>query len=130
MLQEENRLKKVRDFNLVFKYGRWQRGRILDLKYLELAKKSDYFPKKVDKEEFAKQLKLAFTVGLKVDKRATVRNRLRRKMRESVRLLVKDGRLKRGYYILLAARKESLEKNFNEIKEEIELLLRRAGIFS
>ena len=49
MLQENNSLKKVRDFNLLMKYGRWANGRLLDLKYLELAKIRNYFPKK---EEF------------------------------------------------------------------------------
>lgn len=130
MLPLANRLKKVRDFNLLMERGRWSRGRFFDIKWLELAKNEDYFPKKIDKEEFKKQLKLAFAVGLKLDKRAVVRNRLRRRMREVVRLLVKDGRLKSGYYVLLAARKEALEKNFAEIKEEIELLLRKARISS
>ncbi len=110
--------------------GRWSRGRFFDIKWLELVKNEDYFPKKVDKEEFKRQLKLAFAVGLKIDKRAVVRNRLRRQMREVVRLLLKEGRLKSGYYILLAARKEALDKNFAEIRKEVELLLERAGIFS
>lgn len=130
MLQSDNRLKKVRDFNLLMKYGRWANGRLLDLKYLELAKNKDYFPPKEDPDKFVGQLKIAFTVGLKIDKRAVVRNRIRRQMREVVRLLLKDKRLKPGYYLLFVAKKEILGKEYTEISKEMNFLQQKAGILN
>lgn len=128
MLQEQNRLKKVRDFNLLMKYGRWANGQFLDLKYLTLAKTSNYFPKKEDPDKFAKQLRIAFTVGLKISKKAVLRNRVRRQMREAVRLLMKENKLKNGYYLLFVAKKEVLGKEYMDIAKEIEMLLKRSGV--
>ena len=129
MLQNENRLRKVRDFSLALKYGSWQRGRFLDLKYVQLAKVKDYFPKKEDPKEFEKQLKLAIVAGLKVSKKAVLRNRAKRQVREVVRILIKDKKLKDGFYIMLIAKKEIIGKNFADIKQETELLIKRSGLF-
>jgi len=41
---------------------------------------------------------------------------------------LKDENLKRGFYLLVVARKEALDKNYAEISREIELLLKRAGV--
>ena len=57
MLQQDNRLRKVRDFNLVLQHGRWVNGQFLDIKVLELAKNQKFFPEKEDLESFQKQLK-------------------------------------------------------------------------
>jgi ribonuclease P protein component len=128
MLQPENRLKKVRDFNLLMKYGHWLNGRFLDIKYVKLAKIIDFSPKNEEPGKFTRQLKLAFTVGLKIDKRAVVRNRLRRQMREVVRLLIKANKLQSGYYVILVAKKEILKAEYLDIKMDIETLLAQAMI--
>ena len=123
MLQLENRLTKARDFNLLLKYGQWISGRFLRIKWLKLAKIEDYFPKKEDMDKFKLQLRLALVVGVKVSKSAVKRNRLKRQMREAARLLIKDNRLLNGYYLMLMAQKEVLDKNYADISEEIKLLL-------
>lgn len=128
MLQKENRLKKVRDFNLLIKHGYWVSGQFLRIKALELAKIQDFFPKKDDPNNFKKQLRLAITVGLKVCKSAVKRNRIRRQIGEVVRLLIKEGLLKEGYYILIVATKDVLARNFTEIGQEMKLLLRRTKV--
>jgi ribonuclease P protein component len=110
------------------KYGRWANGRFLDLKYLELAKNRDYFPLKEDPVKFQEQLRVAFTVGLKISKKAVERNRVRRQMREVVRLFMKDDKLKNGYYLLFVAKKEILGKEYLEIAKEMGMLLRRSGV--
>ena len=127
MLQQQNRLTKVRDFNLLMKYGRWINGNFLDAKIFELDK-IQVFPKNEDLEKFKFQLKLAFTVGFKVSKSAVKRNRMKRQLREVVRLLIKEGRLKVGYYILFVARLPILDKNYAEISQEVKVLLSRANV--
>lgn len=130
MLESENRLKKVRDFNLLMKYGRWANGQFLDLKYLNLRVGGieAYFPKKEDSLVFKEQLKLAFAVGLKISKSAVKRNRSRRQISEVCRLLIKEDLLKTGYFLLLVAKKNVLEKNYAEISEEIKLLFNKSGV--
>jgi ribonuclease P protein component len=129
MLKPVNRLKKVRDFNVLMKYGRWINGQFLDLKTLDLHKiKQELLPKRVVEEWFRKQLKIAFTVGLKIDKRAVVRNRLKRQMREVVRLLIKENKVKEGYYVLFVARAGIKEKEYEEIEQEVVFLLQKARL--
>jgi ribonuclease P protein component len=128
MLHKENRLTKKRDFDLVLKHGRWTNGRLLDLKLVDLAKIKQFFPKKEDPELFVVQLKVAFVVGLKIDKRAVVRNRIKRQVREVVRLLIKDNLVKKGFYLMFIAKKEIIDKDFAEISAETKLLLHNAGL--
>lgn len=128
MLPTENRLTKVRDFNLVMEYGRWINGTFLDIKVLELAKNQNYFSAKVDPEIFKKQLRIAFTVGLKVSKSAVKRNRARRQLREAVRLLVLGQKVASGHYILFVARPKILEQNYASISQEVDSLLRRGKL--
>ena len=128
MLKQDNRLRKIRDFNLLIKNGRWQNGNFFDLKYLELAKIKELFPKKEDPDTFAKQLKIAFSTGLKLSKSAVKRNRVRRLMREAVRLLMKEKKIKNGFYLMFVAKPASLGKNFAEVSEEIGLLISRARL--
>ncbi|MFH1292299.1 MAG: ribonuclease P protein component [bacterium] len=129
MLKPENRLKKVRDFNLVIKHGRWVNADFLDLKYVELVKNKEFFPKKSDPTEFVQQLKVAFVVGVKISKSAVRRNRLKRQMREVVRLLIKDSALKQGCYLMILAKKSALDREYTEIEQEIQCLLRKARIY-
>ncbi len=128
MFQQENRLKKVRDFNLVLEHGRWVNGQFLDIKVLELAKNQKFFPKKENMESFRKQLRLAISVGIKIHKNAVVRNRVRRQIREVLRLLLKDGKIKNGYYLLVVAKKNILDKVFAEISQETKVLLDKAKV--
>lgn len=128
MLQQDNRLRKLRDFNLVMKHGQWVNGRFLDIKVLELAKNQNFFPKKEDPESFKKQLKLAIAAGLKVHKSAVKRNRVRRQIREVLRLLIKENLLKNGFYVLIVAKKDVLEKDYAEISAELNLLLSRGKV--
>jgi len=126
MLQKENRLKKVRDFNLVIKHGRFVSGNFLSAKIVELDKVKEFFPKKEDEDEFIKQLRIGFSIGLKISKSAIKRNRIKRKLREVVRLMIKEKELKAGRYILITAKKEVLEKNYSEIEKEIQTILGKA----
>lgn len=128
MLPAQNRLAKVRDFNLLMNHGTWINGDLCTLKVLTLDKIKTYFPKKEDPETFAKQLKIAFTVGLKISKSAVVRNRIKRQLREVVRILLLGKKLPTGYYLLFVARPGIVDKNYTEISQEVALLLKKARL--
>jgi ribonuclease P protein component len=123
MITNDNRLSKLRDFSLVLKHGTWKNGVFLSLKRLELAKNRLYFPPKVDVDKFEKQLRIAINVGLKVSKKAVVRNRIKRQIREVIRLLLKENKIKIGQYLFFDAKAAIKEKKYAEISAEIELLL-------
>lgn len=130
MALADHRLAKTRDFNLILKHGRWVNGPFLDLKVLELAKITNYFPPQEDPEKFKKQLRLAIAVGLKVSKKAVERNRLKRQLREVLRLLMKDDRLPTGYYLLVVAKKPALDKKYAELSQELLLLLNKSKLLA
>jgi ribonuclease P protein component len=130
MFQQENRLRKLRDFNLILKHGNWVNGQFLDIKYLELAKNQNFFPHKENPDSFKKQLRLAIAVGLKISKIAVKRNRVKRQIRESLRLLIKENAIKSGYYILVVAKKNVLDKEYADISQEIKLLLNKGKLLN
>lgn len=66
--------------------------------------------------------RFAFIVSTSIDKRATVRNRIKRLMREAVRALLP--KLKGGWDVILQAR----STNEGEMRRSIEELLRRANL--
>lgn len=122
MLSINNRLTKERDFKLLLKRGFWVKGENISLKILPLSQNRKYFPKKEDVDNFEKQLKIAFSVGVKISKSAVVRNKVKRQLREAVRLLIKENGIKSGYYFLFVPQPSIVNKNFAEISEEIKLL--------
>lgn len=109
MLPKENRLKKRDEFNLVFK-----EGRSVGNKFLEIKKKS------------VKGKKIAFVAPVKVFKKATERNRVKRKLRESFRPFL--SRIDSDIGLIFIARKSIRSKSVEEIEEIVEDLLVRLKI--
>lgn len=126
MLQTENRLIKVRDFNLLLKHGAWFNSDNFSLRVLDLGKSQNVVPVKEDKSIFVKQLRIGFAVGLKISKSAVKRNRLKRQVREVVRLLLKEGKIKTGYYFLFVAKAGSLNLDYEKIELQVLELLKKA----
>ncbi len=123
MLREENRLKKMRDFGSVMKRGWYYKAAYIDAKILRLETVKDALSHDHKLTDFENELKVAFTVGLKISKKAVIRNRLRRQMREVVRLLIKNNNLKNGFFILFIAKKGIIEQDYSGIKKDIVQLL-------
>lgn len=123
MLPKENRLTKIRDFNLLFKHGVYISGQFLDLKLLKLAKIPDYFPKKEDSATFINQLLIGISVGVKVSKKAVLRNKIKRQIREVLRLSLQKNEIIPGYYLLFIAKKEAAGKEYSEFEKEVHCLL-------
>ena len=104
MLSKENRLKKKKEFNLVFR-----EGKSIDNKYLRI---------KVKKIE---EKKIGFVAPIKIFKKATKRNEIKRKLREAFRPLVK--RLDEGVGIIIIGKKAVEDKSVQETTEIIEDIL-------
>lgn len=123
MLPDKNRLKKKRDFEIVLEQGKFVGGALATLKYWNID--IEKFPKRKYSSE---DLKIGFVVGLKVSKKAVVRNRLKRQMREAARLLLQKGHVAPGNMFFFMAKKEMIDQPFEPIAKDIEALLRRAHL--
>ena len=86
-------------------------------------------PAQFPKRGYAKHdLKFAFVVGKKVQKSAVKRNFLKRRMREAVRLLLKNENMRPGSLIVVMAKPEMVGKGYGEIAESVEKTLRKAKV--
>jgi len=111
MLAKENRLREKKDFERILKKGRVFRGRFLILRIIE---------NKLGKTRFG------FIVSQKISKKAVVRNKVKRRLREIMKTKIKN--LKKELDIVFITLSGIELKTFSEIKEEIEEILERAKI--
>lgn len=105
MLKEQNRLKKKKDFDNVFKKGKSLKDGFLIFKFVQNSLNESRF---------------AFMVGKKISKKATERNKVQRKLREQLRLMfyrVKEGI--DGVFIALPGLENSDSLATKELLEKI-----------
>ncbi len=111
MLPKENRLKKRNAFTATYKTGKsFHRDGIT------------VFCGREKKMEIP--TKVGFVVSKKIHKRAVKRNRIKRLMRESYRLILKNTGLSPRYMSLIfTASAKLLDKNFSEIDNTMKKLV-------
>lgn len=71
--------------------------------------------------------RFGFAVGRRIGK-AVARNRIKRRMRESVRVRMKRDEIAAGWDVLFIARHPVRGASFHQVDEAIGLVLRRAGL--
>ena len=109
MLSKENRLKKRKDFNLVFQKGESINSDYLRIKFKEIKGK-----------------KIGFVAPVRDFKKATERNKIKRKLRAAFKPLV--ARLKEDIGIIIIAKKPIEGKSVEETREIIEKNLIRSKL--
>lgn len=125
MIPKEYRLKHMKGFDILFKEGRFVNDELVSIKIWHID------PEKYPRREYTMDtLKIGFVVGLKVSKSAVKRNRLKRQMREVVRLLLKDGKINSGYLIAIIAKDEALGAEYSDIEKSIHSALKKARLLS
>lgn len=111
MLPQPNRLKKKKDFEKAFKEGKnWSQ----DFLFLKV--------KKNDLEES----RFGLVVSKKVSKKAVVRNKLKRRLREIIRKRLPE--IKKGIDGVIVIKPGFPEDNFEGIEKKIEKLFKKARI--
>lgn len=111
MLSNINRLKKKKDFAKVLREGR--------------GLKEDFLVLKIAKNNLS-QTRFGFVTGIKISKKAVLRNKVKRRLRDLVRLKITQ--IKKGFDIVFIAQPGLENKDFWEIEEIINKLLNRAKI--
>lgn len=113
MLARRNRLRTTRDIQRVSKQGRWAAGTNLTVR--------------TQANRF-KLVRCAVVISKKVDKRAVVRNRCRRRVQEILRLSLPS--LEDGSDILIYIRKDISNLPAQEITVEIATAFQRLNLMS
>ena len=113
MLARVNTIKKAQDFDAIFKGAKSFR--------------SDFFSLKTIKNKSGAN-RFAFMVSQKVSKKAVLRNKVRRRLAESVQGETK--RIKKGTDLLIIALPGIEKKEFIEIKTTLVEALKRAGLIA
>lgn len=112
MLPKQNRLKKRKDFEKVFKQGRGFKEDFLFLKVIENNLEVSRF---------------GFLVSQKVSKKAVVRNKIKRRLRELLKTKLPE--IKKGIDGVLIALPGLEDRDFWELEKILTKLLEKAGIF-
>lgn len=111
MLPRKNKLKKKNDFDRAFEGGKYYYGSFVGLKIIENG---------LDYNRFG------IIVGSKISKKSAARNKIKRRIEESIRL--NSNRLKTGFDILVLTKPEILSKAYYEIEETLMSLFQKAGL--
>lgn len=114
MLQKKYRLKKYSAFIATYKLNHIVADNNMCI----------YFGKEKTNPDL--QTKIAFVVSKKIHKRAVVRNRIKRLMRESFRLLIKNSEFENIYKylsVICVAKPDSVNADFRSIDVSIRNLL-------
>lgn len=112
MFKKEERLSKDKDFDYVFKKGKSNFSEILGIKAA---------PNNMDKNRFG------VLVGLKISKKAVVRNRVKRRLREAIEN--KSAYLKKGFDIVIITRSPIKDKEVQDMESALEKGFEKLSLF-
>ena len=121
MLQQKNRLKEKFEFLKLKRFGKTIFTPLFNFSFIQPLSHGP---------STAKPPSFGFVTSTHLDKRATARNQVKRKVREAVRLFLKNHSLPVDYPGLLGVfiiRKAALARNYEEIESEVNKVL--SGVF-
>lgn len=120
MLPKHNRLRRSRQFSQVYRQGRKAVSAHLVVRVWALPHSADPSPLS------APGPCIGIVVSLKVHKRAVVRNRLKRRVRAALRMLLPD--LRPGLWIVINLRPEAAQCEYGEFLRELEQLFTKLEV--
>jgi len=113
MLDKKHRLKEKKDFEEVIKKGKFYSEDLLVFKKIK---------------NNLSRTRVGFVVSQKVSKKAVVRNKIKRRLRQIIKTNLAE--IKPGFDIIFFTKKGIEEKDFSEIKKTIEKLLKKAKLLN
>jgi len=113
MIAQKHRFHGYGSLNYLYRNGQTVRGPICSLKYINNPKRKTY--------------RLAVVVSKKVSKSAVLRNRIRRRIYESVRLI--EDKINQPYDLVITVFHDQLaEMDIAELRRVIQAQLKQAGV--
>ncbi|MFC1629966.1 ribonuclease P protein component [Patescibacteria group bacterium] len=112
MLSQKHRLLKKKDFDRVFKKGKGVKQNFLFMKWA----KNDL-----------PVSRFGFIVGKKTSKKAPLRNKIKRRMREIIRANL--SRIEKGIDIVFISRAGLTKNSFSQLEENIKTAFKKSKIF-
>jgi len=106
MLKKENRLKKQKEFDEIFKKGKGLKEESLFLKIFK---------------NNTEHTRIGIIVSKKVSKKAVERNKIKRQIKE----IIKSNNFKKGFQMIIIAYPNIKEKSFEEINKQLDNLLKK-----
>lgn len=113
MLDRKFRLTKDKDFDNVYKSGSSFFSRILGIKYTKNSLEVTRF---------------GIIIGSKISKKSTERNKVKRRIREILRLNLKN--IKKGYDIVVLVRSSIIECDYGEIQKNLSYVLTKSNLIN
>lgn len=113
-MRKENRLRANADFQRIRRKGRSLRHPLLVMAFLPNGQENSRF---------------GFAVGRRIGN-SVMRNRLKRQMREVIRLRIKEGTVAAGWDVVLIARHPIRGASYQQVDRAIGQLLLRASLLS
>lgn len=114
MLNKINRLRKDKDYKRLVNNSRSCRFGSLNVR-IALNKKNE--------------TRVGVVVGKNISKKAVIRNRIRRKLQEIIRLMLKAGVLKSGFDIMVRPDIKALNFSYQELENNVSECFKRAGVY-
>ena len=111
MLPASHRLKKTKEIERVFKEGR--------------GLKEDSLLLKAARNNLGVS-RFAFVAGQKASKKATQRNKAKRRLREIVRAMLLD--VAPGFDVVITALQGAASKSFKDTEKAVKILFKRSGL--
>ena len=112
MSKVETRLKKRKQFNYLFKSGKYLICEYFNLIYLKVK---------------TKNYKIGYSISKKVGK-AVVRNKVKRRLKECI--LKINSKIKKDFYIIISAKPNIVNLKFNELCLKVEEMFLKAGLIN
>ena len=112
MLPKKHRLKRKKDFARAYRKGNFIKGDFLIIRTTENQLNYSRF---------------GIVVSKNVSKKATERNKVKRRIREAIRPQL--NKIKVGFDVIVIGLPEVVKKNFWEIGEELKKVFSKAGLF-
>jgi ribonuclease P protein component len=112
MLKKEFRLRRQKDFDRVF----GNKGSFFSHEYLSLKLVSNSFP----------YSRFGFIVSNKISKKAVNRNRIKRLLREAIRLTWDDVAV--GFDAVIMVKTDISDKKMQDVDKVVDSLLKKSGI--
>lgn len=111
MLPKVNRIKKKKDFEVIFKKAKSFKNNFLILKTTSNSIETKRF---------------GFIVSQKVSKKAVVRNLIRRRLNEAVKINFDN--VKDGFDCVFIVLSGAVKEDFSEVKKSVKILLEKANL--